>query len=125
MMFHVVLILVSTFVGVIFQVDYILGANPIKMSYMVGFGPNFPKRIHHRGSSLPSLASHPKSLGCDEGFDPFYNSMNPNPNILTGAIVGGPNQSDGFPDERSDYSHSEPATYINAGFVGAVAYFAG
>ncbi|KAK0576811.1 hypothetical protein LWI29_023654 [Acer saccharum] len=107
------------------QVDYILGVNPIQMSYMVGFGPNFPRRIHHRGSSLPSLASHSQNIGCDGGFNPFFHSSSPNPNILLGAIVGGPNQNDGYPDDRSDYSHSEPATYINAAFVGAVAYFAG
>ncbi|GAY59941.1 hypothetical protein CUMW_198310 [Citrus unshiu] len=107
------------------MVDYILGVNPIKMSYMVGFGPNFPRRIHHRGSSLPSLANHPQSIRCDGGFEPFFHSSNPNPNILVGAIVGGPNQNDGFPDDRSDYSHSEPATYINAAMVGPLAYFAG
>ncbi|GAV83351.1 Glyco_hydro_9 domain-containing protein [Cephalotus follicularis] len=107
------------------QVDYILGVNPIKLSYMVGFGPNFPKRIHHRGSSLPSLASHPQSIGCDGGFQQFFYSSNPNPNILTGAIVGGPNQNDGYQDDRTDYSHSEPATYINAAIVGPLAYFAG
>ncbi|KAJ6762261.1 ENDO-14-BETA-GLUCANASE [Salix koriyanagi] len=107
------------------QVDYILGENPIGMSYMVGFGPNFPKRIHHRGSSLPSLTSHPQAIGCDGGFQPFFYSANPNPNILTGAIVGGPNQNDGYPDQRSDYSHSEPATYITAAMVGPLSYFAG
>jgi len=106
------------------QVDYILGENPLKMSYMVGFGPNFPKRIHHRGSSLPSVTSHPETISCQGGFDPFMHSTNPNPNILTGAIVGGPNDSDGFPDDRGDYSHSEPTTYINAAFVGPLAYFA-
>ena len=95
------------------------------MSYMVGFGPNFPRRIHHRGSSLPSLTSHPQAIGCDGGFQPFFYSANPNPNILTGAIVGGPNQNDGYPDQRSDYSHSEPATYINAAMVGPLSYFAG
>lgn len=105
--------------------DYILGENPIGLSYMVGFGPNFPKRIHHRGSSLPSLTSHPQAIGCDGGFQPFFYSANPNPNILTGAIVGGPNQNDGYPDQRSDYSHSEPATYINAAMVGPLSYFAG
>ncbi|KAH0976580.1 hypothetical protein GBA52_026299 [Prunus armeniaca] len=107
------------------QVDYILGVNPLKMSYMVGYGPYFPKRIHHRGSSLPSKASHPQNMGCDGGFQPFFYSANPNPNILVGAIVGGPNQNDGFPDDRSDYSHSEPATYINGAIVGPLAYFAG
>ncbi|CAN1355262.1 Endoglucanase 9 [Linum perenne] len=107
------------------SVDYILGVNPIRMSYMVGYGPNFPKRIHHRGSSLPSVTSHPQSMGCNGGFQPFYYSPNPNPNILMGAIVGGPNQNDGYPDDRSDYSHSEPATYVNAAIVGPLAYFAG
>ncbi|KAJ0241121.1 Endoglucanase 9 [Hirschfeldia incana] len=105
------------------QVDYILGENPIKMSYMVGFGRSFPKRIHHRASSLPSHALLSKPLGCNGGFQSFY-SQNPNPNVLTGAIVGGPNQNDGYPDQRDDYSHSEPATYINAAFVGPLAYFA-
>ncbi|PON95165.1 Glycoside hydrolase [Trema orientale] len=107
------------------QVDYILGVNPLKMSYMVGYGPYYPKRIHHRGSSLPSLARHPQSFGCEGGFQPFYYSANPNPNILIGAVVGGPNQNDGFSDDRTDYSHSEPATYINAAIIGPLAYFAG
>ncbi|XVF37323.1 hypothetical protein REPUB_Repub19eG0136000 [Reevesia pubescens] len=78
-----------------------------------------------KGSSLPSLASHPQSMGCDGGFQPFFYSSNPNPNVLVGAIVGGPNQNDGYPDDRSDYSHSEPPTYINAAMVGPLAYLAG
>nr|POF11832.1 endoglucanase 9 [Quercus suber] len=93
--------------------------------YTQGYGAYFPKRIHHRGSSLPSLASHAQAIGCDGGFQPFFYTSNPNPNILTGAIVGGPNQNDGFPDDRTDYSHSEPATYINAAIVGPLAYFSG
>ncbi|KAL0456279.1 UNVERIFIED_CONTAM: Endoglucanase 3 [Sesamum latifolium] len=69
------------------QVDYILGDNPMKMSYMVGYGTNYPRRIHHRGSSLPSLQDHPQSFGCEAGFQPFYYTPNPNQNVLTGAIV--------------------------------------
>ncbi|KAJ0237391.1 Endoglucanase 3 [Hirschfeldia incana] len=106
------------------QVDYILGVNPMKMSYMVGFGSSFPKRIHHRGSSLPSRAVRSKSLGCSGGFQSFR-TPNPNPNILVGAIVGGPDRNDQYPDQRDDYSRSEPATYINAAFVGPLAYFVG
>lgn len=41
-----------------------------------------------------------------------------------GAVVGGPDQQDQFPDQRSDYDHSEPATYTNAPLVGALAYLA-
>ncbi|VAI84935.1 unnamed protein product [Triticum turgidum subsp. durum] len=43
------------------QVDYILGDNPLRMSYMVGYGERFPRRIHHRGSSLPSVSAHPNT----------------------------------------------------------------
>ncbi|KAJ8625345.1 hypothetical protein MRB53_033875 [Persea americana] len=107
------------------QVDYILGENPLRMSYMVGYSERFPRRIHHRGSSLPSVADHPNAIGCDGGFQPYFYTSNPNPNILIGAVVGGPDQNDGFSDERTDYSHSEPATYINAAIVGPLAYFAG
>nr|WDA53383.1 endo-1,4-beta glucanase 3 [Erycina pusilla] len=105
------------------QVDYILGDNPLKISYMVGYSTNFPKRIHHRGSSLPSKSTHPDHIGCQDGFQ-YLNTNNPNPNILTGAIVGGPGQDDGFSDDRNNYAQSEPATYINAPIVGSLAYLA-
>lgn len=105
------------------QVDYILGENPLRMSYMVGYGPKFPKKIHHRGSSMPSVAVHPQVIGCNQGLQQFFNSPNPNPNLLVGAIVGGPNQNDQYSDDRADYSHSEPATYINAAMVGTLAFF--
>ncbi|KAE8009447.1 hypothetical protein FH972_005884 [Carpinus fangiana] len=105
------------------QVDYLLGDNPMKMSYMVGYGPRYPQRIHHRGSSIPSIASHPAKIQCSPGFS-FMKSQSPNPNILVGAIVGGPDQHDRFPDQRPDYEQSEPATYINAPLVGALAYLA-
>lgn len=51
-------------------------------------------------------------------------SQSPNPNFLVGAVVGGPDKHDRFPDVRSDYEQSEPATYINSPLVGALAYFA-
>ncbi|XP_047327449.1 endoglucanase 1-like [Impatiens glandulifera] len=105
------------------QVDYILGSNPLKMSYMVGYGPKYPVRVHHRASSIPSMSSHPEKIPCSSGFG-FFNTQSANPNVLVGAIVGGPDQNDGFPDQRSDYLHSEPATYINAPLVGSLAYLA-
>lgn len=105
------------------QVDYLLGDNPLKMSYMVGYGSRYPKRIHHRGSSLPSVVEHPQRIPCSAGFAALTSST-PNPNVLVGAVVGGPDAQDRFPDERSDYAQSEPATYINAPLVGALAYLA-
>lgn len=103
------------------QVDYILGRNPLKMSYMVGYGEKYPMKIHHRGSSLPSISIHPENINCQGGFQ-YYESGEVNPNILTGAVVGGPNENDAFADDRKNYAHSEPATYINAPLVGCLAY---
>ncbi|KAL8090724.1 endoglucanase 1-like [Apium graveolens] len=104
------------------QVDYILGDNPQKISYMVGFGNKSPSNIHHRGSSIPSVHKEPGHIGCNEGFQ-YLQSSTPNPNIHEGAIVGGPDNNDNFSDDRNNYQQSEPATYINAPFVGALAYF--
>ncbi|KAF9609805.1 hypothetical protein IFM89_018602 [Coptis chinensis] len=73
-----------------------LGSNCTRFYYsysIQGYGPDFPRRIHHRGSSLPSLISHPQTIGYDGGFHPFFYSSNPNPNILIGAVVGGPDQN--------------------------------
>ncbi|KAF3433132.1 hypothetical protein FNV43_RR24234 [Rhamnella rubrinervis] len=104
------------------QVDYILGSNPLKMSYMVGYGQKFPLRIHHRGSSLPSIDQHPGHIDCNGG-TPYFNGNNPNPNFLIGAVVGGPDIKDSYSDSRADFVHSEPTTYINAPLVGILAYF--
>ncbi|KMT15910.1 hypothetical protein BVRB_3g055970 [Beta vulgaris subsp. vulgaris] len=104
------------------QVDYILGDNPLNMSYMVGFGRKYPQRIHHRASSLPSIDVHPENIECQGGTSYFFSS-NPNPNVLVGAIVGGPGINDKYSDSRADFPHSEPATYINAPLVGLLAFY--
>lgn len=105
------------------KVDYILGDNPLRMSYMVGYGQRYPRRIHHRGSSLPSVRAHPAHIGCKAGTN-YYLTSSPNPNLLTGAVVGGPsNISDSFPDARPVFQQSEPTTYINAPLLGLLAYF--
>ncbi|TYH61419.1 hypothetical protein ES332_D07G050700v1 [Gossypium tomentosum] len=104
------------------QVDYILGSNPLNMSYIVGYSKKFPERIHHRGSSLPSITQHPQHIDCTGGATYFYTN-NPNPNLLTGAVVGGPDIKDSYADSRADFAHSEPTTYINAPLVGLLAYF--
>ncbi|KAH7517743.1 hypothetical protein FEM48_Zijuj09G0096700 [Ziziphus jujuba var. spinosa] len=104
------------------QVDYILGDNPMGLSYMVGYGDRYPQRIHHRGSSLPSIKDHPQFIACKEG-SLYFNSTGPNPNVLVGALVGGPGEDDVYDDDRVDFRKSEPTTYINAPFVGVLAYF--
>ncbi|KAJ9549921.1 hypothetical protein OSB04_022464 [Centaurea solstitialis] len=107
------------------QVDYILGNNPLKMSYMVGYGNKYPTQVHHRGASIESVYAHPAKVGCNDGYSSYYSSSKPNPNIHVGAIVGGPNSNDEFSDTRSDSSHLEPTTYMNAAFVGSVAALLG
>ncbi|KAJ1290737.1 hypothetical protein BS78_02G267900 [Paspalum vaginatum] len=106
------------------QVDYILGANPAGASYMVGFGARYPRHVHHRGASMPSVRDHPARIGCDEGFR-YLHSADPDANVLVGAVVGGPDGNDAFTDSRDNYAQAEPSTYTNAPLVGALAFFAG
>lgn len=61
-----------------FQVDYILGKNPLGMSYMVGFSTKFPRRIHHRGSSIPSIKVLSRKVTCKEGFSSWLPTSDPN-----------------------------------------------
>ncbi|HPY85021.1 MAG TPA: glycoside hydrolase family 9 protein [Ruminococcus flavefaciens] len=85
------------------QVNYALGDNPRKSSYVVGFGENYPKNPHHRtahGSWKNDLAI------------PATNR-----HILYGALVGGPTQSGGYEDDRQNYINNEVATDYNAGFT--------
>ncbi|EPS60570.1 hypothetical protein M569_14233, partial [Genlisea aurea] len=104
------------------QVNYILGENPKGMSYMVGYGDYYPRHVHHRGSSIPSIMDHPRFIPC-KGGSVYFNSSDPNPNVLVGAVVGGPEENDDYEDDRADFRKSEPTTYINAPFVGVLAYF--
>ncbi|PIN08898.1 Cellulase [Handroanthus impetiginosus] len=97
----------------IMQADYILGNNPMKMSYLVGYGSNYPKYVHHRGASIPTDAK----TGCSNGFI-WLNSTHPNPNVAVGAVVGGPFQNDTYIDSRNDTRQAEPTTYNSAFLVG-------
>ncbi|PRQ56976.1 putative cellulase [Rosa chinensis] len=106
------------------QVDYILGSNPNGMSYMVGFGSKYPTQIHHRGASIVSFKKDPSPVACQAGFDAWFNKNAPNPNVLDGAIVGGPNDSDGYTDSRSNFQMAEAATVNTAPLVGVLAKLA-
>lgn len=105
------------------QVDYILGANPKNISYMVGFGTSFPGQVHHRGASIVSIKTSPAPVDCKGGFD-WFNKNQPNPNVLEGAIVGGPDASDSYGDSRSNYNQAEPTNTGNAPLVGVLARIA-
>lgn len=106
------------------QVDYILGSNPNLMSYMVGFGSKYPKHVHHRGASIVSKKTSPRPVGCQEGFSEWFNKNSDNPNVLDGAVVGGPGQDDQYRDSRDNYQQAEPAIANNAPIVGVLASLA-
>ncbi|TFJ85121.1 hypothetical protein NSK_003544 [Nannochloropsis salina CCMP1776] len=88
------------------QIHYMLGDNG-NFSYVVGFGSNFPKAIHHRAASCGRYGCI-----CD---------TTPSANTLYGALVGGPDEKDTYLDDCRDYKHTEVSVDYNAGFQGAVA----
>ncbi len=66
-----------------------------KKSFVIGFGNNYPKRPHHASSSCPVT-----SATCD------IDSPDPNPNLLQGALVGGPDaEDDQYVDIRTGNLH--------------------
>lgn len=95
------------------QVNYVLGENPMKMSYLVGYGDKYPQYVHHRGASIPADAT----TGCSDGFK-WLKSKDPNPNVATGALVGGPFKNESFVDSRNNSMQVEPSTYNGAVIVG-------
>uniref|UniRef100_A0A0E0KY14 Endoglucanase n=1 Tax=Oryza punctata TaxID=4537 RepID=A0A0E0KY14_ORYPU len=102
------------------QVDYILGMNPETMSYMVGYGSRYPAEVHHRAASLPSIKSSPAKVTCKGGFD-YLNKGSPDPNVIAGAIVGGPDANDRYNDSRQNFQQAEPSTVTVAPIVGVLA----
>ena len=88
------------------QIDYILGDNPRKFSYVVGFGDKYPQHIHHRGSS-PNVGAQPTA---------------PAEHILYGAVVGGPRYADDYSynDRRDDAITNEVGTSYNAPLASAL-----
>ncbi|CAL1362928.1 unnamed protein product [Linum trigynum] len=98
------------------QVRYILGENPMKMSYLVGFGKKYPTHVHHRAASIPKDG---KKYSCPEG-EQWKTKKEPNPNTLYGAMVAGPDKSDKFSDDRTKPWFTEPTIASNAGLVAAL-----
>ncbi len=87
------------------QINYALGSTG--RSYVVGFGENPPEHPHHRTS---------QGSWADNMNEPNYHR-----HTLYGALVGGPNASDGYTDTVSDYNCNEVACDYNAGFTGILA----
>lgn len=87
------------------QMNYMIGDNPNKRCYIVGYNENSSKYPHHRAAS--------NSSG-----DKVYNK---NHYTLLGALVGGPGSGGQYYDKQDDYHCNEVALDYNAGLVGSAA----
>ncbi|EGD45884.1 glycoside hydrolase family 9 [Ruminiclostridium papyrosolvens DSM 2782] len=87
------------------QIDYALGSTG--RSFVVGFGVNPPQHPHHR-------TAH--SSWTDQMTSPTYHR-----HTIYGALVGGPDNADGYTDEINNFVNNEIACDYNAGFTGALA----
>jgi hypothetical protein len=88
------------------QIDYIF-SNPAGLSYMIGYGSSWPVHPHHRAANGYTYIDNGNTL--------------PAKNLITGAMVGGPDQSDTYKDSANEYQYTEVAIDYNAGLVGALA----
>lgn len=103
------------------QMNYILGNNPRKMSYVVGYSKKYPRRVHHRGASIPKNGV---KYSCKGGWK-WRDTGKRNPNTIVGAMVAGPDRHDGFRDVRTNYNYTEPTLAGNAGLVAALVSLSG
>lgn len=121
------------------QIHLILG--DIGRSYVIGVGNNYPVRIHHRSRWVKEFCKLYSELRLSGTFiklqqnrifsncRPFPALCNrktfytPQPNfyILQGAVVGGPDKTEQYSDNRIVYEQTEVACDYNAGFQSAVA----
>ncbi len=81
------------------HVNYALGDNSLNRSFVIGYGNNYPKRVHHRGSA--------GNAGANED----------NRNLLVGALVGGQSLDGKYEDKRDDYVRNEMGISYNASFI--------
>lgn len=79
---------------------------------MIGFGKKYPKKPYHKASSCPAMPQR-----CSWG---NRDSKKPNPHLLVGALISGPDIWDNYKDDRNSLSN-RVSIYNNAGFQGAVA----
>ena len=94
------------------QIDYALGDNELERSYVCGFGNNPPVSPHHRSMHGPYLD--------DNGRTPVKSR-----HVLYGALVGGPDASGAYTDDRLDAVRNEVAVDYNAGFSSALSRLVG
>ena len=98
------------------QIDYILGGNTARQSFVVGFCEGCNKvasKPHHRNVFLRD----------DNPNDNAKNQMTiPERNKYFGYLVGGQRNSSSYVDDVNNYENTEGGIDYNAGLLGALAY---
>ncbi|OUM64911.1 glycoside hydrolase family 9 protein, partial [Piromyces sp. E2] len=89
------------------QADYVQGANPLGVDFIVGADASSPKSVHHR------TASGAECMECEPTV---------NVHILYGALAGGPDEQDQWLDYRPDYQKNEVALDYNVCYAAVCAY---
>lgn len=92
------------------EIDYVMGNNPLSLSYVIGFGTRQVRQPHHRAANGWTYAD-PGGIEQPAKYE------------LTGALVGGPAQDDSFNDRTSNYTQTEVALDYNASLIGAMTGF--
>lgn len=72
--------------------------------------------INYRSIIRSSCPDRPEPCGWEA-----YRSPKPNPQLLYGAVVSGPDENDNYKDLREEYIYNEVTLDYNAGFQSAVA----
>ena len=90
--------------GAKWQMDYILGGNPLGYSFLIGYGNKWPTHYHHRAANPGDLSNNPEAK---------Y--------TLYGALVGGIDASGNYEDHSDKYQYTEPALDYNGCFALACA----
>jgi hypothetical protein len=92
------------------QVDYILGNNEFKRSFLHGFGSNPWDKVHHR--NLHGIDTNPSDAIKES--TPFKFKRG-------GALIGGPSSYNSFVNSVVNYTTTESGCDYNAGITAALA----
>jgi hypothetical protein len=92
------------------QIDYILGNNEFKRSFIHGFGANSWDKVHHR--NLQGIDDNPADAIKES--TPFKFKRG-------GALIGGPSEQGQFENSVVHYNTTESGCDYNAGITGALA----
>lgn len=97
------------------QIGYVLGDNPQKRSYLIGFGANPWPVAHHRTAHGPWAGW--------EHFDKSSTFYLPRMrHTLYGAMLGGPDADDRFTPDIQDFKQNEVALDYQAALPGCLAW---